>query len=133
MQAYLDRTSSELYRHSDQLYPFHSDQLYPFQHVFISQVPSTATGYYFPVGAQTCSQWLRTIMNRVGIDPKYKGGSICMAAASAAIDRGVVIDVVLNTVRWASPQPFLQPSSHPSGSPEHWPNFLSLSHLSTLT
>ena len=38
----------------------------------------------------------------VGIDPKYKGSFVHMAAASAAIDRGVPIDVVLNTGRWAS-------------------------------
>ena len=45
-------------------------------------------------------------MTRVGIDPKYKGGSVRMAAASAAIDRGVPIDVVLNTDGWASWQAF---------------------------
>ena len=45
-------------------------------------------------------------MTRVGIDPKYKGGSIRMAAASAAIDRGVPIEVVLNTGRLASWQVF---------------------------
>ena len=49
---------------------------------------------------------MHTIMTRVGIDPKYKDGSIRMAAASAAIDRGVPIDVVLNTSRWASWQVF---------------------------
>ena len=42
------------------------------------------------------------VMDRVGIDPKYKGGSIRMAAASAAIDQGVPIDVVLDTGRWAT-------------------------------
>ena len=94
MQAYLDRTSSELCTHSDVVYPF--------QHVFMSQVPNRVTGYYSPVGAKTCSRWLRTIMDRAGIDPKYKGGSIRMAAVSEAIDRGVPIDVVLNTGRWAS-------------------------------
>ena len=41
-------------------------------------------------------------MTRIGIDPKYKGGSVRMAAASAAIDHGVPIDAVLNTGRWAS-------------------------------
>ena len=41
-------------------------------------------------------------MDRVGIDPKYKGGSVRMATASAAIDRGVLIEVVLNTGRWSS-------------------------------
>ena len=51
-------------------------------------------------------RWMLTVMTRVGIDPKYKGGSIRIAAASAAIDRGVPIDVVLNTGRWASWQVF---------------------------
>ena len=41
-------------------------------------------------------------MDRAGIDPKYKGSFVHMAAASASIDRGVPIDVVLNTGRWAS-------------------------------
>ena len=85
MQAYLGRTSSELYRHSDLVCPF--------QHIFLSQVPSRATGYHFPIGAQTCSRWMHTVMTRVSIDLKYKGGSTRMAAASAAIDRGVPIDV----------------------------------------
>ena len=98
MQAYLARTSSDLYEHSDPVYPF--------EHVFMSQVPDRTSGYFFPVGAATCSRWLRDVMDRVGIDPKYKGGSVRMAAASAAIDRGVPIDVVLNTGRWASWQVF---------------------------
>ena len=83
-----------------------ADPVYPFEHVFMSQVPDRTSGYFFPVGAATCSRWLRDVMDRVGIDPKYKGGSVRMAAASAAIDRGVPIDVVLNTGRWASWQVF---------------------------
>ena len=66
-------------------------------------------------------------MDRVGIDPKYKGGLICMAAASAVVDRGVLIDVVLNTGRWANWQifnKFLQPSLTQSGGLEHWLNFV---------
>ena len=47
-----------------------------------------------------------TVLDRVGIDPKYKGSSARMAAASATIDRDVPIDVVLNTGRWASWQVF---------------------------
>ena len=43
---------------------------------------------------------LCTIMDRVSIDLKYKGGSVRMAAASATIDRGVPLDVVLDTGRW---------------------------------
>ena len=98
MKAYVDRTSTRQY--------IHSDPVHPFQHVFMSQVSYRATGLHLPVGSQTCSRWLRTIMTRIGIDPKYKGGSVRMAAASAAIDRGVPIDVVLNTGRWASWQVF---------------------------
>ena len=73
----------------------------------MSRVPDRATtGLHFPVGSQTCSQWLCHIMDRVGIEPKYKGGSVRMAIAFKAIDRGVPIDVVLNTGRWASWQVF---------------------------
>ena len=36
-------------------------------------------------------------MDRGGIDPKYKGGSIRMAVTSVAIDRAVPVDAVLNT------------------------------------
>ena len=43
-------------------------------------------------------------MDCAGIDLKYKGGFIRMAEASAAIDQGVLIDVVLITGRWASGQ-----------------------------
>ena len=98
MQAYVDRTSSRAYSHSDPVWPY--------QHVFMSRVPNRANCLHFAVGSQTCSRWLCTIMDCVGIDPKYKGGSIRMAAASTAIDRGVPIEVVLNTGRWASWQVF---------------------------
>ena len=98
LQVYIERTSGYLYRPSDLIYKF--------QHTFMSQVPNRSTGFFFPVGAQTCSRWMRLIMDRIHVDPKYKGGSIRMAAASAAIDRGVPIDVVLNTGRWSSWQVF---------------------------
>ena len=65
-------------------------------------VTHSHTGKFYPVGAQTMSRWLRIVMTRIGVDPKYKGGSVRMAAASAAIDRGSPIDVVLNTGRWSS-------------------------------
>ena len=45
-------------------------------------------------------------MDRIGVHPRFKGGSIRMAAASAAIDRGMPIDVVLGTGRWSSWQVF---------------------------
>ena len=59
----------------------HHDAAYPFQHTFMSQVLCTATGLHLLVGSQACSRWLRTIMDHIGADPKYKGGSMCMAAA----------------------------------------------------
>ena len=40
MQAYVDRTSSRVY--------IHPDPVWPYQHVFMSQVPSRATGLHFP-------------------------------------------------------------------------------------
>ena len=68
-------------------------------------------------------------MTRVGIDPKYKGGSIRMAAASAAIDRGVPIEVVLDgpvgrssTVSTTELVSEMWPRAF-----EHWLNFASLS------
>ena len=45
---------------------------------------------------------MRTIMDRLEIPKEFPGGSIRMAAASAAIDRGMPIDVVLSTGRWQS-------------------------------
>ena len=41
-------------------------------------------------------------MTRVNIARTYGGGSVRMGAASAAIDSGVAIDVVLSTGRWTS-------------------------------
>ena len=61
---------------------------------------------------------MRLIIDRIKVDPKYKGGSIRMAAASAAIDRGVPIDVVLNTDRWSSWQVLTELIS------ERWPRAL---------
>ena len=63
-------------------------------------------GKYFPVYPSTCSPWMRTIMGRVEIPKEFPGGSIRMAAASAAIDCGMPIDVVLSIGRWASWQVF---------------------------
>ena len=88
----------------------HQDPVYPFQHVFMSQVVDNhigpRKGKFFPIGPSTCSRWLRTIMDRVDIPKEFPGGSVRMAAASAAIDRGMPIDVVLSIGRWASWQVF---------------------------
>ena len=58
-------------------------------------------GMHHPVGPQTCSRWMREVMIRVGV-AGYGAGSVCRAAASAAIDSGVAIDVVLSTGCWTS-------------------------------
>ena len=88
----------------------HSDPVYPFKHVFTSQVGNShigpRRGKYFPVGPGTCSRRMRTITDRVEIPKEFLGGSVRMAAASAAIDRGMPIDVVLSIGRWVSWQVF---------------------------
>ena len=88
----------------------HGDRVYPFKHVFISHVidkqRGPRRGKYFPVGPNTCSRWMRTVMDRIGVDKRFKEGSIRMAAASAAINRGMSIDVVINTGRWTGWQVF---------------------------
>ena len=48
LKAYIERTSSHLYRPVDLVYKF--------RHVFMSQVPNWSTGLHFPVGSQTCSR-----------------------------------------------------------------------------
>ena len=98
LEAYIDRTA-------DKSLFFHSDSVYNFEHVFMSQTPARYgpyKGMHHPVGAQTCSRWMREVMTRVQVAPGYGGGSVRMAAASAAIDSGVAIDVVLSTGRWTS-------------------------------
>ena len=98
LQACAERTSSSGY--------IHLNPVYSFQHAFMCpQVPDRATSLHFLVGAQTCSRWLCTIMDRVGTHPKYSG-SICIARASAPIDRGVPINAVLTTSQWAKWQDF---------------------------
>ena len=97
LEAYIDRTA-------DESVFFHSDSVYPFEHVFMSQTPAkygAFKGMHTPVGAQTCSRWMKEVMTRAGITG-YSGGSVRMAAASAAVDNGVPIDEVLRTGRWSS-------------------------------
>ena len=59
-------------------------------------------GMHHPVDPQTCSRWMREVMTRVQVAAGYGGGSVRMAAASAAIDSNAAIDVVLSTGRWTS-------------------------------
>ena len=48
--------------------------------------PSKKDGIYRPVGAETLSRWMRTVMDMCGVPKHFKGGSIRMAAASKALD-----------------------------------------------
>ena len=45
-------------------------------------------------------------MDRIGVDKRFKGDSIRMAAAAAAIDCSLPIDVWLSTGLWSSWQLF---------------------------
>ena len=97
LEAYIDRTA-------DPSIYFYSDPAYDFEHVFMSQTPARTgpcKGMHHPVGAQTCSRWMKEVMTRAGIKG-YTGGSVRMAAASAAVDNGVPIDEVLRNGRWSS-------------------------------
>ena len=64
LECYIDLTS-------DPDMFLHQDPVYPFQHVFMSQVVDNhigpRKGKFFPIGPSTCSRWLRTIMDRVGV------------------------------------------------------------------
>ena len=62
------------------------------------------------------------VLDRADIDQKYRGGSVRMAATSAAIDRAVLIDVALDTDQWASRQVFK--SSTTELNLERWPRAL---------
>ena len=127
MKAYVDCTSTRQY--------IHSDPVHPFQHAFMSQVPNKATRLRFPVGPQTCSRWLRTIMNRANIDPNTKvvlfewlqlrqpltveyRSMLCSTQADGLVGRCLRS----STTELAFEQ-----------VPEHWPNFVSVARISTLT
>ena len=94
VEAYIVRTGGDKF--------VHQNRHYGFCHTFMSQTANKYDGKHYPVGSQTCSRWIRIIMNRVGVDPKFKGGSVRMAAASAALDRGEPLEIVLATGRWSS-------------------------------
>ena len=94
LQAYIQRTTGPMFRPDDREFNY--------DHVFLSMTPQSNLRLHLPVGADTCSRWLRLVMDRIGVDPRFKGGSVRMAAASKAVDEGTPIDVVLNTGRWSS-------------------------------
>jgi hypothetical protein len=50
----------------------------------------------------TLRHWMRRIMTRCGVDPKFTGGSIRQAASSKAIDEGWEVAAVLKMGMWKS-------------------------------
>ena len=94
LKAYCQATAGEEF--------LHQDSKHSFKHVWMSQVPVRGTSIFKPVGAQTCSRWMRTVMQKAGVSPEWTGGSIRMAGSSKAIDEGVNIDVVMAIGRWSS-------------------------------
>ena len=60
-------------------------------------------GQYLPVSEKGCTlrRWMRDMMTRVGIDPKWTGGSIRMAASSKALDDGAE-PAFMQIGRWRS-------------------------------
>ena len=61
-------------------------------------------GKYLPVTEKGCTlrRWMRNMMTRVGIDPKWTGGSIRMAASSKALDDGLEPAYIMQVGRWRS-------------------------------
>ena len=59
---------------------------------------------FLPVTEKGCTfrRWMRNMMTRVGIDPKWTGGSIRMAASSKALDDGVEPAYIMQIGRWRS-------------------------------
>ena len=50
----------------------------------------------------TLRHWMRRIMTRCEVDPKFTGGSIRQAASSRAIDEGCEVAAVLKLGMWKS-------------------------------
>ena len=61
-------------------------------------------GRYLPTSEKgdTLRRWMRDAMTAVGIDPKWTGGSIRMAASSKALDDGIEPAYIMKLGRWKS-------------------------------
>ena len=98
LKDYVERTSGSAYHTRDP----HGR---PFDHVFMALAPvyTAGTAVFKPVGSQTCSRWLKNVMDWSGVDVSiWKGGSVRMAGSSKALDEGHSIDVVMHIGRWSS-------------------------------
>ena len=64
-------------------------------------------GKYLPATEKGCTlrRWMRNMMTRVGIDPKWTGGSIRMAASSKALDDGLEPAYIMHCLLYTSPSP----------------------------
>ena len=50
----------------------------------------------------TLRRWMRNMLTRVGIDPKWTGGTIRMAASSKTLDAGLETAYIVQIGRWRS-------------------------------
>ena len=64
--------------------------------------PVPKSSVFKPVGAQTCSRWMKQVMHSAGVSTHWTGGSIRMAGSSKALDEGEPIDAVMSIGRWTS-------------------------------
>ena len=57
---------------------------------------------YKPVGSQTVSRWICTLIRLAGVDVCYTAHSTRAASTSEAVDSGVPVEVVLEAADWSS-------------------------------
>ena len=55
-----------------------------------------------PVGSQTISRWICTIIRSAGVDVSYTGHSTRAASTSEAVDSELLIEVVLDAADWSN-------------------------------
>lgn len=59
-----------------------------------------------PIGRQTISRWLKTVLEMAGIDTKFSAHSTRMASTSKAAGCGVGMDTILRTAGWTNAKNF---------------------------
>ena len=59
-----------------------------------------------PVGSQTISRWICTLLQSAGVEIGYTGHSTRAASTSEAVNSGVPIEIVLEAADWSSAQTF---------------------------
>ena len=94
LHDYVQRTSGAQF--------LHRDRSGSFDQVFMAMKPVPKSSVFKPVGAQTCSRWMKQVMHSAGVSTHWTGGSIRMAGSSKALDEGEPIDAVMSIGRWTS-------------------------------